>query len=422
MILQEVRRRLVRVELPVGYVVRREVVADALADARVPSRNHPKGDRLRQVVAVRLVDQAQVEDGVEQVFDVGVADARHLDPLHGRSVVGCHRLVDVFDALAVGRSHVHQHRQAGVVFAEQRHERGQVLRLADGDYHPARVELGAAVRRAYLPQNLQVDHVGRRVDQQAVRREEYRLRQLVAERRLQREHRLLAVLQNVLAHHRAEIVHVLDRADAREVVQVYHERRVGGVDDLMLGREALVDEAQEVVLGERVQVQPRLVEQDDHVVALLFLEVREVHEEAEEPHESLGALVERDGHPVAVVPDADVEYRPLIQRRRVVGVGDGQVELHAQLRVLLPEFEDFVADADGRRLQLRLQVLVIHLLLEVVHVRADHREQREEGAVGVRHVLQVFAPPLEVLYGDAPAHGAVVVEVNELRQAALQML
>jgi hypothetical protein len=46
---------------------------------------------------------------------------------------------------------------------------------------------------------------------------------------------------------------------------------VGGVDDLVLGRQPLVDEAEQVFLGPGVQRQARLVQQQDEARAAVLL-------------------------------------------------------------------------------------------------------------------------------------------------------
>ena len=120
-----------------------------------------------------------------------------------------------------------------------------------------------------------------------MRRQEQRFGELIAKSGLKREHRVAAVLEHVFGDNGAVVVHVLNGPDTRQAVEVDHERRVSGVHDLVLWRQALVDEPQEVVLGHRVQVQGRLVQEQDHVSVLQLLDLREIDEEAEEPDEPL---------------------------------------------------------------------------------------------------------------------------------------
>ena len=143
------------------------------------------------------------------------------------------------------------------------------------------------------PELLQViaDHgevrvIGRRLHEQVVGPTEQRLRDVEAERRLQREEAVGFGGQHVRRHHRADAAApVLHQAHAVEVLGLDHKRRVRRVEDLVLRREALVDEPQEVALCARVQLQRRLVEKD-HDSVLLLLELVEGREKREEPAEA----------------------------------------------------------------------------------------------------------------------------------------
>ena len=225
-----------------------EVRRYALGDARVFGGNRLHREALREFVGVGFVDDGQVELGVEDVFDAGGAYLLDFDPLDGVIALDDGVAVDVFQLLFILGGDVHKHGDADVVFAEQGHEGGQVVRAAHGDDNPAGVEALVAVGGAHFAEHLQVDEVGRGVDHQAVGREEQGVGEVVSERHLQREDGFLVVAERVGAYHGAAVVHVLHGADAVEVIEVDHERRVGGIDDLVLGREALVDEAQEVGL------------------------------------------------------------------------------------------------------------------------------------------------------------------------------
>ena len=157
-------------------------------------------------------------------------------------------------------------------------------------------------------------------------------------------------------------------------------------------------------------------------VLVFQLEAREVRQEREEVHEPLGALVERHRDPVPVVPDPDVEDGALVQRRRVVRIRVREVELDPELPVLVPVLEHVVADADRGRLQLRLEMLVVQVALEVVEIGAHQRDERQERAVGVVELVRVLAAPADVGDRDAALHGAVVVEVDERGQQPLEVL
>ena len=162
--------------------------------------------------------------------------------------------------------------------------------------------------------------------------------------------------------------------------------------------------------------------EQDQVVQALLLEVREVGEEREEPDEALRALVEGYGYPVAIVPDTDVKDRAAVERGRIVGIGQGHVEVDSQLLVLLPVLEHRVRDADGRRLKLGLQMLVVGLHPQVLELHPGGLKQGQEGPVGVVQLAFAVAALQHIFNGDPTAHGAVVVEVDEARQDALQVL
>ena len=155
-------------------------------------------------------------------------------------------------------------------------------------------------------------------------------------------------------------------ADAVELARGHHERRVGGVDDLVARREPFVDQPQQVLLRAGVQGQAGLVEQDDQVAGLPFFELAEVGEEAEEPDEAAGPLVERHGRAVPVVVDPDEQDRSLVQRRRGAVLRRVDAELDAQVLVLRPVLEDFVGDRVAGVLQVPDQPLELVVLAEVL--------------------------------------------------------
>ena len=123
-----------------------------------------------------------------------------------------------------------------------------------------------------------------------------------------------------------------------------------------------------------------------------------------------------------VVPDAYVQYGPRVERRGVVGVRHGQVEVHPQIGALVPEGEDLVRYADGSRLQLGLQVLVVGLVLQVLQVHPCQRQEGHERAIGGVEAAEAAATLGQVLDRNPPAHRAVVVEVDELGHQAAEMV
>ena len=76
-----------------------------------------------------------------------------------------------------------------------------------------------------------------------------------------------------------------------------------------------------------MKVKPRLIQKQNQACFLFLLQLGEVGQEGEEPHEALGALVEWHGYAMPIVPYAHVEDGSRIERRRVVGIGGGKVEL-----------------------------------------------------------------------------------------------
>lgn len=118
---------------------------------------------------------------------------------------------------------------------------------------------------------------------------------------------------------------------------------------------------------------------------------------------------------MAGVVDADVDDGPLIERRLVVRVGGGDPDLQAEFLVLVQYSKTlsvmpFAAPSRrfaGESLKVgRLKVGKIG-----VH-RGEEGEKRLLGLLQRPRLL----PGLDVGKGDASAHGAVVVEVEEHRE------
>ena len=346
MLLQQVRSRTVRVEPPPADPFLLEVLLDALRDPRIRTAYRLHRHLVRQFAAVGLVYQVQIEAWVEQILHIRVPHLCHFNHLDRVAVVP-NLAVLLLDPRLALRGDVHHDRQVHVVVSQQGQIRREIVRAPDWNRHPSWIERLTAARNHRLAQHLQVDLVRRRAHQQTMGRQEQRLRNAVAHSHLQWEHRLRVVNHDVCGYDRPSIVHVLHRPDAAQPIQVDHERRVRGVDYLMLGREALVDEAQEVALSQRMEVQARLIEEQHHAAVLIFqLQSREVRQEREEPHEPLRALVEGHRDAVTVVPNANVQDRPLVEWRRVVRIRVGKIEIHPQLPILMPVLEHVVRDAD----------------------------------------------------------------------------
>lgn len=154
------------------------------------------------------------------------------------------------------------------------------------------------------------------------------------------------------------------------------------VENLVVLRELVVDEAEEVALRGRVERQSRLVEQEDRPTARLLLDVGEVGEEREEPDEAARPLVEGDCYAVPRVVDPDVHDRPLVQRRLVVRIGVGHADFQPKVLVLGPVLENLVGDPVRGAFELSGQALEIRRL-EVLQVGVNRGQQREERLFGL---------------------------------------
>src|SRR5204863_9224496 len=114
-----------------------------------------------------------------------------------------------------------------------------------------------------------------------------------------------------------------------------------------------------VLLCPAVQREAGLVEQEDKVALRALLELVEVGQEAEEPDEAAGPVVERDRDAMAVVADPDLQDRTFVERRRGAGFGLEDAEQDSQVGVLGPVLEDLLADRVAGVLQLADEALVV---------------------------------------------------------------
>jgi len=103
-----------------------------------------------------------------------------------------------------------------------------------------------------------------------------------------------------------------------------------------------------------VQAQARLVEQNDYILPVSFLDLRKQYKEGEEPNEAPAPLIKIDGHIVKRIVDACMENFPLIEWWWIAGLSGVQRELDPQIPILSPVLENVSRYFVGGCLKLRL--------------------------------------------------------------------
>ena len=116
----------------------------------------------------------------------------------------------------------------------------------------------------------------------------------------------------------------------------------------------------------------------------MLLQLREPHEEREEPYEPSAAVVEADRDPVPGVLDTRAEYPPGVEGCRVAGAARVELELDLQVLVLAPIPEDLCTDTVLDSFKLGDQRLELGHVVDLVRLRAGEVEQREENTVAHR--------------------------------------
>ncbi len=192
------------------------------------------------------------------------------------------------------------------------------------------------------------------------------------------------------------------------------------VDDLDGGRQTLVDETKQVALSTRVQRQPWFVEEHDHRLTTA-LELGERSEKREEPLEAGRALSEVVGEGVPSVLDPDVEecLRDRLSVRLDLLDLAVNIELHPQVRVLLPVLEDLAGQLVSDCLELGLPVFVV-ITRQCFGSCAREAEQRPCGLVSRRPDLR--APRVKRRDVDAAFEARVLGEVEESREPVLKQI
>ena len=143
------------------------------------------------------------------------------------------------------------------------------------------------------------------------------------------------VLPEIGGRHRAPVVGDVDLAGALEAVGVDEEGGMRRVDELVLPGEA-IEEGRQVVLGQGMKLQTRLVEEQDRVRVPLLRLHEEDEVEAQEPLQACAAPLQLDLLRAAIVGDVDTE---------VVAVRDEAEAVVA----LLPPLAELSSSAWSRR-------------------------------------------------------------------------
>jgi len=214
---------------------------------------------------------------------------------------------------------------------------------------------------------------------------------------------------------------VFDRAHPSHPVGVDHERRVRGVEDLVMGRQPLVDIPHQVPLGLGVQAEARIVQQDQQVVAVPLSHVGVPDQEGEEPDETGAALLEVQRQVRAGVDDTGFEDQAAIERRGVLRAARIQVKADPQVAFLGPEASDLIGHRPGGVFEVGNQLLRPLDTADGLDAGSAQLQQGQEDPVRPAQLSFLFAVQKGVDC-DAALHHVPFGEVQQLGQQLRHVL